>query len=130
MTRWLLLAGVIGCGGTETEPPDATSDATVADVVDAGCPDGEFCFPDTSLVDHGSRPDAELPDAAYTPTCADVGRFVGVATCCDGGYCSGGCFAGVSCYCQASTVGCPWPLVCCLDPSGCVAAQQCNRWWN
>lgn len=133
MRGTFLFVFVCACGGTQAEPPDATTNDAADESVTDGptCPDGQaICFPEAGLADHGAKPDAEIPDADYSPTCADVGRFVGLAMCCDGGYCAGGCFQGVACHCDPSNQGCPWPLVCCLDPQGCVAAEQCNRWWN
>ena len=76
--------------------------------------------------------DAHVYDDAAPPTCADVGKYPSIATCCNGTYCAGGCWsepeAGHYCVCGNILGGCVWPLVCCSDPAACVGASICRRW--
>gem|GEM_PF-4730863 len=115
---------VSGCGGDVTPSGDASLDAS--DPADA---DGGVLFPpfDASGRDV-TQPDAMKPDANYSPTCSDVGRFIGLATCCANKYCSGSCYQGQYCSCDNVQGGCPWPLVCCAKPPGCVSADICQQW--
>lgn len=115
MVRSALLGVLcLACGGTVV-PPDAAPDAG-----DAGWAD----VADVTLAADA----AVYPDAAYKPTCADVGAFPGASTCCKGDYCGGYCSqvkdAGTTCVCAGRIGGCPWPFVCCQDT--CVGVQLCK----
>jgi hypothetical protein len=112
-----------GCGGETTTGDDASADGTVDDAQSEAPP---FWF--DANEEPAPKPDAMIPDASYTPTCDDVGKYVGVAHCCDGGYCSGGCPSGQACWCAGVQGGCPWPLVCCIKPGGCISADLCEQW--
>lgn len=115
------LAVLLACGG-ETSGDDASTDATASDA------STDNLFNVDVHEEAWTKPDAMSPDAAYTPTCNDVGKYVGTATCCDGGYCSGYCTSGKYCACENTQGGCPWPLVCCFKPGGCISADLCQEW--
>jgi hypothetical protein len=121
---------LVACGGeTNTGEQDASLSETSTDAqVDAFDSD---LFPpfDGAGHDSGGEPDAMIPDANYSPTCDDVGKYVGIATCCSGKYCSGACDNGQYCDCPPTTGGCPWPLVCCFKPGGCINGSLCQQWW-
>ena len=123
VNRLFLVVVLMGCGGETTTGTDAATDGTVTDALFDGPP---FSFDAND--EPSPKPDAMIPDASYTPTCNDVGKFMGVASCCDGGYCSGYCSSGQYCYCQNVQGGCPWPLVCCIKPGGCINANLCEQW--
>lgn len=57
-------------------------------------------------------------------SCDDVGRFSGVASCCEGHYCGGHCFTD-GCRCGDTFAGCFWPEVCCTDR--CARPAQCGQ---
>lgn len=106
------------CGGAQVD-----RDATLPEAAsEAG--DEPVIFPPED-VQPPPRPDREIPDANHEPTCDDVGKYPGIATCCDGSYCAGYCLGG--CFCDMDFTGCPWPLVCCKK-GGCMTAELC-QWW-
>lgn len=83
---------------------------------------------DASSLDSDAT-DGEIPEGASGPTgCDDLGKFPGIATCCAGEYCAGGCWpesgGGEYCVCNPVVGGCPWPEVCCAN--GCVAPSHCQ----
>jgi hypothetical protein len=147
---FLMLAASCGGsvqGGGGAGALDASGDAPAADTwaadtwaADASPDDG--AQPDSSGPvfggDHEAPPldamtfDAHVYDDAGPPTCADVGKYPSVASCCDDNYCAGACWAGSDaghfCICASQIGGCTWPLVCCLDPPGCVGASACTKW--
>lgn len=46
--------------------------------------------------------------------CEDLGRFGGIASCCEGAYCGGHCYTD-GCRCGDTFAGCFWPEICCRD---------------
>lgn len=125
-------AACVACGGHTASASDAAAGDELGH--DAGQGDEE-----PVLVADSSAPevdamtfDAHVYDDAGPPTCADVGRYPSIATCCNGAYCAGACWnapdGGHNCICAVQHGGCTWPLVCCLDPDGCVGASVCKRW--
>ncbi len=118
MVKGILLLLFLGCGGNLVPTEDAaTKDATN----DKASPD-----PEPQPSDAGQT---NFPDADYKPTCDDVGKFPGTASCCNASYCGGYCNqvkkdAGPSCVCAGIVGGCPWPFVCCHDT--CVGVQLCK----
>src|SRR5450631_3214129 len=100
---------LISCGGREALPEDAGPDGNA-----------DASFLDALLQDAGDA--AGWPDSPPS-SCADVGKFPGVASCCNGSYCAGFCTNG-TCHC-ATPVGCVWPSVCCGGTS-CVSPEVCN----
>ena len=126
-----VLAALLGCGARTPLPEDrdlfdgGAFDAKrdVAGGAPESGPAGDAQW-DASL--HDIHNDSS-GDSAQPLTCDDIGKFPGLAMCCGGAYCAGGCLPdddpnGV-CVCQPNDEGCPNPLRCCLN--GCVADALC-----
>lgn len=132
MKRFLLIASVVSaCGGHVTSGDDSTLlDSSARDVATDQDP---LIITDQSAPQNDAMTfDAHVYDDAGPPTCGDVGRYPGESSCCNGEYCTGACWAGSEaghfCVCSSQVGGCAWPLVCCLNPDGCVSASSCKKW--
>jgi hypothetical protein len=123
-------------GGGGAGAFDASRDAPAADAADEDAQldsSGPMFGGDQYAPPHDAMTfDAHVYDDAGPPTCADVGKYPSVASCCNDSYCAGACWAGSDaghfCICASQIGGCSWPLVCCLDPPGCVGASACTKW--
>ena len=92
------------------------------EVTDSPSDPGVLDASDDAIGDDGSDPGPT--------TCADVGRYPGLATCCAEHYCGGICrpaHDGASfCDCAGVLGGCQWKTICCTtNVIGCVGLQVC-----
>lgn len=101
--------------------------AVVAACSLAGC-SNRVVYVDPPLTDASSETrDTAAIDSAevgHPRTCDDVGKGVGIETCCDGGFCAGECNEFGYCLCPGTSIACPETTVCCPG-LGCTSATAC-----
>ena len=75
----------------------------------------------------GTAPqDAALDSGSTDKTCLDVGKGIGIDSCCNGQYCNGYCTPNDECGCKA-LLECPSNTICCSN-LGCSSEETCNNY--